>query len=56
LLDASQAEAAEEEMCRTLLGRDPRTDAGALKALQSHLARAQWMCEHGFRDLLKSRE
>ena len=56
LLDASRAEATDEEMCRTALGRDPTSDAGALQALQSHLARARWMCEHGFKDLLKSRQ
>lgn len=54
LLDASEVQADPKEMCRTILGRDPDRDPESMKSLDSHLGRARWMCEHGYRDLLSS--
>lgn len=55
LLDAVDAGASSEEMCHMILDRDPVADPdGAKKSLESHLARARWMCEQGYKDLLKS--
>lgn len=56
LLDASQADADPKEMCRTILGRDPELDPEGLNSLDSHLNRARWMCENGYKDLLSSRQ
>ena len=56
LLDASQADANRREMCRTILGRDPDLDPESLNSLDSHLNRARWMCENGYKDLLSSRQ
>lgn len=56
LLDASQADANPKEMCRTILGRDPDLDPEGLNSLDSHLNRARWMCENGYKDLLSSRQ
>ena len=53
LLDATQAGMPDAEICRALLGWDMSADPdGAAQALQSHLRRAQWMTEHGYRKLL----
>lgn len=53
LLDASAGGATNEEMSRLVLGIDPLKEAGrARRALDSHLRRARWMTEHGYRDLL----
>jgi hypothetical protein len=54
LLDASDANASPEEMCRVILGRDH--DREGAKSLQSHLSRARWMCDQGYKDLLSSRQ
>lgn len=55
LLDAVDAGASDDEMCRTILGRDPVADpAAAKKTLESHLARARWISETGYKDMLKS--
>jgi hypothetical protein len=54
LLDAVDADAETDEMCRTLLNRDPASDPEARRTLQSHLERARWISEQGFKDLLKS--
>jgi Uncharacterized conserved protein (DUF2285) len=53
LLDA-EAEGAEwREVARIVLGLDPRREPErAYRMWQSHLARAQWMTEHGYRHLL----
>lgn len=56
LLDASQAAANPKEMCRMILGRDPDLDPEGMNSLDSHLSRARWMCENGYKDLLSSRE
>jgi hypothetical protein len=53
LLDASADGATEEEMSSVVLGIDPKKEPErARKALQSHLGRACWMTETGYRDLL----
>ena len=51
LLDAAAADVTEEEMCRVILKLEP-SDRG-LDILRSHLKRARWMTEHGYRQLLK---
>jgi hypothetical protein len=41
------------EVARTVLHIDPSDEPeGARGAWESHLARAKWMIEHGYRDLL----
>lgn len=53
LLDASAEGAADEEVSRIVLGIDPAKEPDrARQALESHLRRAHWMTEHGYRDLL----
>lgn len=55
LLDASAGGASEEEMSRIVLGIDPAKEPRrAQTALASHLKRARWMSESGYRDLLAS--
>jgi hypothetical protein len=54
LLDADAEGACKEEMARIVLGIDAAKEPErAQKALESHLARAHWMTEPGYRDLLK---
>ncbi len=54
LLDAAAEKANPEEMARIILGIDPaREPQRAQKSLASHLRRAQWMTEHGYRHLLR---
>lgn len=53
LLDAKAAGAGDDEMARVVLGIDPsREPARARKALASHVRRAEWMTEKGYRQLL----
>ena len=53
LLDASAAGANHDEMARIVLRIDPEKEPQrARKALESHLNRARWMTENGYRDLL----
>lgn len=53
LLDASVAGVAIDEMARIVLGIDPAKEPDrAQKAVTSHLRRAQWMMEKGYRHLL----
>ena len=53
LLDATKDGASADEMARVVLGIDPAHEpARAAKAVSSHLRRAQWMCEKGYRHLL----
>ncbi len=53
LLDAGADGATADEMARIILGIDPaREPERAQKALASHLRRARWMTEHGYRRLL----
>jgi hypothetical protein len=54
LLDACAAGASDAEMSRIVLGIDPTKEpARAKSALESHLRRARWMTEHGYRHLLQ---
>jgi hypothetical protein len=54
LLDASAAGASDAEMSRLVLGIDPIKEAARAKAaLESHLRRARWMTEQGYRHLLQ---
>lgn len=54
LLDALAEGASEAEMARIILGIDPAKEpARAHKAVSSHLKRAQWMTESGYRHLLR---
>ena len=53
LLDAAAEGAPWEEVCRVVLGIDPAIGRHrARQAYDSHLARAQWLAESGYRDLL----
>jgi hypothetical protein len=53
LLDANADGATDDEMCRIVLKIDPTKEPKrARQALESHLRRARWMTEHGYRDLL----
>jgi len=54
LLDARADGATDEEMVRIVLGIDPAKEpVRARSALETHLSRARWMTEHGYKDLLK---
>jgi hypothetical protein len=54
LLDAAADDASAEEMSRIVLGIDPANEpARAKQALDSHLRRARWMTEHGYRNLMQ---
>ncbi|MGX1050863.1 hypothetical protein AB7M74_001798 [Bradyrhizobium japonicum] len=53
LLDAHAAGADWREVARVLLNLDPEHDFDrARKTFDSHLSRAKWMTEHGYRHLL----
>jgi len=55
LLDAKLASMDESEMCELILRIDPTAEPDrAITALASHLRRAKWMTEAGYRDLLAS--
>ena len=55
LLDACADGAAEEEIAREILGIDPAKEpARARRAFESHLRRARWMREAGYRYLAMS--
>jgi hypothetical protein len=54
LLDAATDAADWREVARIVLGLDPEQDeARARRIHDSHLARARWMTESGYRDLLR---
>ena len=54
LLDAEAAGADWKEAARIVLHIDPdREPVRARNAFDSHLARARWMADHGYRDLLR---
>lgn len=54
LLDAVEAKASNSEICKILFGIDAeREPTRAQKCLESHLRRARWMTEHGYRELLR---
>ncbi|MCP1196618.1 DUF2285 domain-containing protein [Acetobacter senegalensis] len=53
LLDAEEAGADWCEVARIVLGRDPATDRdGARRCWDSHMARARWMRDTGYRQFL----
>jgi hypothetical protein len=55
LLDAAEEGAGWEESSRIVLGIDPATQPDrARRAHETHLARARWLTEHGYRDLLRA--
>ncbi len=55
LLDATAENAAEDEIVRIVLGVDPaREPERAHRMFESHLKRARWMTEVGYRYLLAS--
>jgi hypothetical protein len=56
LLDAADAGAPWDEAARIVLGIDPtREPDRAKRAYDSHLARARWVMDHGYRHLLQRR-
>ncbi|OCJ70576.1 hypothetical protein A6U96_05705 [Agrobacterium tumefaciens] len=55
LLDAESEGACWKEVTQIVFGLDPNSDlARATLVYQSHLARAHWMTDNGFRDLVRS--
>ena len=55
LLDAADEGADWAEVARVLFGLDPNRDGErARRVHDSHLARARWMTEHGYQDLLRA--
>ena len=55
LLDAERAGASCEEVSSVLFGIDAKSEPERARRVHaSHLARAHWMTEHGYRDLLTS--
>jgi hypothetical protein len=55
LLDAEADGASWEEAAEILLGIDPKLEPERARQVHhSHLQRAHWMTEHGYRDLLRS--
>jgi hypothetical protein len=56
LLDADAEGADWAEVARIVLHIDPKQERErARRAWESHLTRAKWMMEHGYRDLLESK-
>jgi hypothetical protein len=56
LLDADAEGADWAEVARIVLHIDPKQEPERARgAWESHLARAKWMMEHGYRDLLESK-
>ena len=54
LLDAEKAGADWRKVARLVLHIDPERDPDrARQAFDSHMARAKWMTEHGYRHLLR---
>jgi hypothetical protein len=54
LLDADADAADWREVARIVLHRDPGRDPDrARRAFDTHLERARWMTEHGYRQLLR---
>ena len=51
LLDAAATGTGEDEMIRDLLELEP-DNAAAARSLEAHLARARWMRETGYRQLV----
>jgi len=54
LLDAESEGAPWEEVAQVIFGIDPKTDALRAQAVyETHLARAHWMTNNGYRDLIR---
>jgi hypothetical protein len=54
LLDADAQDADWRDVARIVLHLDPEHDSDrARKAFDSHLSRAKWMTEHGYKHLLR---
>ena len=54
LLDAAADGTSADDMSRIVLGIDPTNEpARAKQLLDSHLRRARWMTEHGYRNLMQ---
>lgn len=54
LLDAAAQNIGWREVARNVLGRDPTCQVDrARRCWASHLARARWMSEHGYRQLIE---
>lgn len=54
LLDAAAHDVPWRKAVRDILRRDPsREPQGAKRCWQSHLTRARWMSEHGYRQLVE---
>jgi hypothetical protein len=54
LLDAASDNADWREVAQLVLHIDPNEDPDrARKSFESHMARARWMTEHGYRHLLR---
>ena len=54
LLDADAQRADWREVARVVLHLDPEHESDrARRAFESHLSRAKWMTEHGYRHLLR---
>jgi hypothetical protein len=54
LLDADDDGADWSEAARIILGLDPAMEPARARTIHAnHLARARWMTEHGYRDLLR---
>jgi hypothetical protein len=55
LLDAAAEGAAWEEAAHIVLGIDPLAEPDRARSVyDTHLARALWLCQHGYREFLKS--
>jgi hypothetical protein len=54
VLDADQQGADWRDVSRIVLRIDPDNEARARVAFESHLSRARWMAEQGYRHLLRS--
>lgn len=54
LLDAAEAAADWREVAQIVLGLDPERDPERARCVHdTHLARARWMTDHGYRHLLR---
>ncbi|UCI05223.1 DNA -binding domain-containing protein [Mesorhizobium sp. B1-1-8] len=57
LLDSARDGADWREVVQILFGLDPLQEPQrCLKIHDSHLARARWMTEHGYRELLRTKQ
>ena len=55
ILDAAEEGAPWAEVARIVLGIDPTEEPDRAKRMyDTHLARARWMTDHGYRNLLRS--